>query len=301
MGYPAWYRNAYTSAEKKKVATQGAIGQNTDTQEYNIPSSPFPGKTLIGVEIQGHCVVTYTAAEAPIANRSIVDAAIGLVDLRQTSDNKGTLFHTSGMLIRLNEYLMQSEIVEDAAPTAQGAGDEEADWVIQVPFCGKGVCSFKMRTGLIASVYAGDVSDIQTTFTLYAIYANEADVKERIVARETDVAAITEGNITSNMNAIEGANLTAILINESDFNSPTGADVLNRMSYSDGQIAYDKDAVLVFAENDLALGDPVDLPRTLGSFVFTVPSRPYRRDGSVFIQPEYTAATAQNVCAIQAM
>ena len=111
---------------------------------------------------------------------------------------------------------------------------------------------------------------------------------------------MTQGSITSSINALDGANLIGILVNTSAFNSGIG-DALTRMGFSDGMIAYDKDAQVIFAENNNVLGDIVDLPRTAGSFYFSIPSRMFNRNGSVFINPEYTGATAVNAVSVQTL
>jgi hypothetical protein len=300
MSYPTWMAEAYANAEKKKVDTQPAIAQGTDTREFPIPASPFPGRTLIGVELQGEVIFTHVDDEAPIANRTVMDVAMTDFDLRQTTDNKGTRYQTSGNFQRLHELMFGQPVIQDALPSVQGAGTATANFTAFVPFCGVGACSFKMTTGLLASGYVdlADITALTVSFTLYAVYAPSSFVVGRLCARETNIAAMTQGSITSNMNALEGSTLVGILLNSSAFNSGIG-DVLTRMGYSDGQVAYDKDAQVIFAENDTVLGDLVDLPRTAGSFYFSVPERKFERNGSTFINPEYTGSTAMNCVSVQ--
>jgi len=302
MAFPSWMKDALRVAQRKKIGTQPGIGEDTDTQEYQIPASPFPGMTLAGVLFEGLTDITFGAAEAPIADTTMIDLSVGDVDVRQTSDNKGSRIQSPGNAQRLSEYLRLVEAQQDAPPTAQGAGPDAGHWNLFVPFCGIGQCTVKMRTGLIANVYAADVTAIAVSFTVYAVYVPASAIAEnyRMVVRETNIPAMTEGNVSTYLNALENCALHGLLFNISALSS-AGADRLTRIGYSDGVVAFDDNAQTVYADNDAQLGDPVDLPRTAGCFYYPLLGRPYKRDGSVFINPEYSAATAMNVLCVQSL
>jgi hypothetical protein len=294
-GLPVWMRGAYNRSIKKLVGNQPAVGDGVESSLFNVPASPYPGYSLIGVEFNGQQVYTATAAEALLVGGTTLISALGRVDCREAS-NKGSIITTGLMAQQMTRYLFRREVVQDTLIAFQAQGVQTCEWNLFVPFVGQGNCTAQLTAGNIMDVFAGDVSQTTTLISVYGVYAPTNLVQSRIMVRETDIPAISSGSIASNLNSLEGVSLDA-LIYANAFDVATGAvETFQRHGYDDGKISINDLAMEVYVTNDMYLQQ---LTRTAGAFVVNLAGATFSKGGSMFIQPEFSAATSPQVMSIQ--